>query len=165
MKRNINQEKLLWQRTKKGLTECFLTRIESSTMNGIPDLNGCINGNGFWMELKSDKVKYPKLSKWQISWINKHISYGGVVIICNETLLQRSIELYRPVSAFSDPRLLKPRFSFSKPVHWPSFQDAVRELAGQRSSRSRSLVEQSRFSDSIRDGTGSLSELDMARVS
>ena len=165
MVRNINLESLLWQRTKKGLTECFLTRVESTTINGIPDLNGCINGNGFWMELKSDKVKYPKLSKWQISWINKHISYGGVVIICNETLLQRSIELYRPVSAFSDPRLLKPRFSFSKPVHWPSFQDAVRELAGQRSSRSRSLVEQSRFSDSIRDGTGSLSELDMARVS
>ena len=159
------RESKLSKLIQKNCNQIHFTRIESSTMNGIPDLNGCINGNGFWMELKSDKVKYPKLSKWQISWINKHISYGGVVIICNETLLQRSIELYRPVSAFSDPRLLKPRFSFSKPVHWPSFQDAVRELAGQRSSRSRSLVEQSRFSDSIRDGTGSLAELDMARVS
>ena len=159
------RESKLSKLIQKNCNQIHFTRIESSTMNGIPDLNGCINGNGFWMELKSDKVKYPKLSKWQISWINKHISYGGVVLICNHTLLQRSIELYRPVSAFSDPRLLKPRFSFSKPVHWPSFQDAVRELAGQRSSRSRSLVEQSRFSDSIRDGTGSLSELDMARVS
>ena len=159
------RESKLWQRIRSNIKKYHLIRVESNTINGIPDINGCWAGKEFWIELKSDKVRYPKLSKWQISWINKHISYGGVVIICNETLLQRSIELYRPVSAFSDPRLLKPRFSFSKPVHWPSFQDAVRELAGQRSSRSRSLVEQSRFSDSIRDGTGSLSELDMARVS
>ena len=159
------RESKLWQRIKKNITKPHLIRVESNTINGIPDINGCWNSKEFWIELKSDKVGYPKLSKWQISWINKRIKHGGIVIICNETLLQRSIELYRPVSAFSDPRLLKPRFSFSKPVHWPSFQDAVRELAGQRSSRSRSLVEQSRFSDSIRDGTGSLSALDMARVS
>ena len=37
--------------------KAHFTRVESSTMNGIPDLNGCINGKEFWMELKSDKVK------------------------------------------------------------------------------------------------------------
>ena len=158
------RESKLSRLIQKNCNQIHFTRIESSTINGIPDLNGCINGNGFWMELKSDKVKYPKLSKWQISWINKHISYGGVVLICNHSLLESAYKLYRPVSAFSDPRLLKPRFSFSAPVHWPAFQDAIRELAGQRSSRSRSLVRQSRFEDMVRDSGGSLTELDLARV-
>ena len=147
------RESKLSRLIQKNCNQIHFTRIESSTINGIPDLNGCI-----------DKVKYPKLSKWQISWINKHISYGGVVLICNHSLLESAYKLYRPVSAFTDPRKLKPRFSFSAPVHWPSFQDAIRELARQRSSRSRSLVKQSRFSDNVRDGTGSLTELDLARV-
>ena len=159
------RESKLSKLIKTNCNQIHFTRIESKTINGIPDLNGCMNGKGFWMELKSDKVKYPKLSKWQISWINKHISYGGVVLICNHSLLERVYKLYRPVSAFTDPRLLKPRFSFSEPVHWPSFQDALRELAAARSSRSRSLVKQSRFSDMVRDGTGSVTELDLARIS
>ena len=159
------RESKLSKLIQKNCNQIHFTRIESSTMNGIPDLNGCINGYGFWMELKSDKVKYPKLSKWQISWINKHINYGGVVLICNHSLLERAYKLYRPVSVFTDPRLLKPRFSFSDPVHWPSFQDAIRELAMQRSSRCRSLINSSRFSDTVRDSVGSVTELDLARVS
>jgi hypothetical protein len=35
-----NRESLLWQKVKKGLVDCFLTRIESSTINGIPDIHG-----------------------------------------------------------------------------------------------------------------------------
>ena len=159
------RESKLSRLIQKNCNQIHFTRIESSTMNGIPDLNGCINGNGFWMELKSDKVKYPKLTKWQISWINKHISYGGVVLICNHSLLERVYKLYRPVSAFSDPRLLKPRFSFSAPVHWPAFQDAVRELVNLRSPRSRSLVQESRLLDKMMEGTGSVTELDLARIS
>ena len=33
------QESRLWQKVKKDLTNCFLTRIESSTINGIPDIH------------------------------------------------------------------------------------------------------------------------------
>lgn len=60
------------------------------------------------MELKSDYVSYPKLSKWQIAWINKYIAHGGVMIICNQTLLERRLKLYRPRSSFTDPRTLVP---------------------------------------------------------
>ena len=158
------RESKLSRLIQKNCNQIHFTRIESKTINGIPDFNGCIDGTGFWMELKSDKVKYPKLSKWQISWINKHISFGGVVLICNQTLLQRSLELYRPVSPFTDPRKLKPRFSFSDPVHCPAFQDAIRGLTGQRSPRSRTLVEEARFSAKIMEGTGGVTELDLARV-
>ena len=100
------RESKLSRLIQKNCNQIHFTRIESKTINGIPDFNGCMNGTGFWMELKSDKVKYPKLSKWQISWINKHLHFGGIVLICNHSILERAYKLYRPVSAFSDPRLL-----------------------------------------------------------
>jgi len=111
------RESKLWQRIKKHITKPHFIRIESNTINGIPDINGCWSGKEFWMELKSDKVSYPKLSKWQIAWINKRILNGGIVLICNETLLEKKLKLYRPLSAIRDARLLKPAFAFSFPVN------------------------------------------------
>ena len=109
----MKQESLLWQKTKKALTNCFLTRIESSTINGIPDVHGAHKNGIFWLELKSDDVSFPKLNKWQIVWINNYVKAGGVVFILKETLLDSSLKLYRPVSRFTDPRSLKPVASFS----------------------------------------------------
>ena len=123
--RSINQESLLWQRTKKGLTECYLTRIETSTINGVPDVHGVHKKGIFWIELKSDQLSYPKLNKWQIVWINKYIKAGGTVFILKETLSKRSLRLYRPVSVFTDPRSLVPSRSFSFPFKWPEIQAAL----------------------------------------
>ena len=125
MPRSINQESLLWQRTKKGLTDCYLTRIETSTINGVPDVHGVHKKGIFWIELKSDQLSYPKLNKWQIVWINKYIKAGGTVFILKETLSKRSLRLYRPVSLFTDARELKPRFEFSFPFKWPLIQEAL----------------------------------------
>jgi len=47
------RESKLSRLIQKNCNQIHFTRIESSTINGIPDLNGCINGNGFWMELKN----------------------------------------------------------------------------------------------------------------
>jgi hypothetical protein len=114
---------------KKRFSDCFLTRIESSTINGIPDIHGVHKSGVFWIELKSDEAKYPKLNKWQVVWINRYIKAGGVVFILKETPSQRSLKLYRPVSVFTDPRSLKPRSSFSFPYHWPTVQQQlVKEL-------------------------------------
>ena len=60
MKRNINQEKLLWQRVKKGLSDCYLTRIETTTINGVPDVHGVHKSGIFWIELKSDSIQLSK---------------------------------------------------------------------------------------------------------
>jgi len=117
-----NAESRLWQKDKKGLTDCFLTRIESSTINGIPDIHAVMKNEVFWIELKSDSLSYPKLNKWQIVWINKYIMAGGKVIILKETPLQRLLKLYRPVSVFTDPRSLVPFASFSFPFQWPLVQ-------------------------------------------
>ena len=128
MVRNINQESLLWQRTKKGLTECFLTRVESTTINGIPDVHAAHKQGVFWIELKSDQLSYPKLNKWQVVWINKYIKAGGIVFILKETLSKRSLKLYKPVSVFTDPRTLVPSRSFSFPLKWPTVQEELVSL-------------------------------------
>ena len=41
------RESKLSRLIQKNCNQIHFTRIESSTINGIPDLNGCINGNGF----------------------------------------------------------------------------------------------------------------------
>ena len=125
-----NNEARLWQKVKKGLTDCFLTRIESSTINGIPDIHAVHKQEVFWIELKSDSLSYPKLNKWQIVWINKYIKAGGKVIILKETLLQKSLRLYRPVSVFTDARSLVPFASFSFPLQWPLVQDRMLQELG-----------------------------------
>jgi hypothetical protein len=119
---NKNGETRLWQKVKKGLTDCFLTRVESSTINGIPDIHAVMSNEVFWIELKSDSLSYPKLNKWQIVWINKYIMAGGKVIILGETPLKRTLKLYRPVSVFTDARSLVPFASFSFPLQWPMVQ-------------------------------------------
>ena len=137
---NKNGETRLWQKVKKGLTDCFLTRIESSTINGIPDVHVVMGNEVFWIEMKSDSLSYPKLNKWQIVWINKYIKAGGKVIILKETLLQKSLKLYRPVSVFTDPRSLVPFCSFSFPLQWPLVQQQDAPGAGISSSGSVILV-------------------------
>jgi hypothetical protein len=131
---NKNGETRLWQKVKNGLTDCFLTRIESSTINGIPDIHAVMGNEVFWIEMKSDSLSYPKLNKWQIVWINKYIKAGGKVIILKEnlgkTLLQKSLKLYRPVSVFTDARSLVPFASFSFPLQWPTVQQRMLQELG-----------------------------------
>jgi hypothetical protein len=116
-----NNEARLWQKVKKGLTDCFLTRIESSTINGIPDIHAVHQQEVFWIELKSDSLSYPALNKWQVVW--------------GKTPLQSVLKLYRPVSLFTEPRSLVPRFSFSAPYNWTLVQQQVlRELGSMHSS-------------------------------
>ena len=119
------KESRLWKKVQKGLPKCFLTRVESSTINGIPDVHAVAKGKIFWIELKSDEANYPKLNKWQIVWINRYIKSGGRVFILKETPSKRTLKLYRPVSVFTDPRSLVPVFSFSFPVQWPTVQDLL----------------------------------------
>ena len=126
------QESRLWQKVKNNLTDCHLTRIESSTINGIPDIHAVLMNEVFWIELKSDEANYPKLNKWQIVWINKYIKAGGKVIILKETLSKRSLKLYSPVSVFTDPRLLEPRARFSFPLQWPTVQQTILQELGQQ---------------------------------
>tara|TARA_R100000329_G_scaffold10405_1_gene11834 strand:+ start:614 stop:1054 length:441 start_codon:yes stop_codon:yes gene_type:complete len=129
------RESLLWNRVKKNLTDCFLTRIESSTINGIPDIHCVANGKVFWIELKSDNISYPALNKWQIVWINKYIKAGGSVFIFKETLSDSSLQIYRPLSSFTDPRSVLPWLSLPHPVNWKLLQRYLLDPDGKARSR------------------------------
>ena len=75
-------ESKIWKRLnliQKTQKSWFLTRIESSTINGIPDIYGCIDGSSFWLELKANEDKNYGLSKYQIIWQLDYIARKGFV--------------------------------------------------------------------------------------
>ena len=115
-------ETKLWNLLKKYLINIHFTRIESKTVNGIPDIFGVYNGISFWLELKADKVSYPKLSKWQISWINTYIEHGGVMLICDLALSQRALKFYRIKKFIEDPRKLVPDYVAPVRGSWPEIR-------------------------------------------
>jgi hypothetical protein len=74
----------LYQTIKSKLKNVHFTRIESSTQNGIPDVNACKNGSECWLELKCNSAKNLGLSKYQMVWImnrtNRPLSQGAIKI-------------------------------------------------------------------------------------
>tara|TARA_R100001163_G_C4863271_1_gene68520 strand:- start:39 stop:455 length:417 start_codon:yes stop_codon:yes gene_type:complete len=90
------KESKLWKKInllQKGQKHWHLTRIESSTINGIPDVYGCIEGRAFWLELKATDAKNCGLSKFQINWHLNQIEAGGVSRILNAHASQTELEL------------------------------------------------------------------------
>tara|TARA_R110002020_G_scaffold71042_1_gene183940 strand:+ start:2167 stop:2559 length:393 start_codon:yes stop_codon:yes gene_type:complete len=106
-------ESKLWQRInliQKTKKRWHLMRIESSTINGIPDVNACIEDCEFWLELKANEAKNCGLSKYQINWHLKRQRAGGKCFILNQRASLRVLELLQirepgipfPVSRFID---------------------------------------------------------------
>jgi hypothetical protein len=89
------RESKLWQRIKNLNLKGQIFRIESNTINGIPDCYWLLNGKSFWIELKSNDVKNCGLSKFQINWHIDHIKNGGNAFILQETLLQSKLKLFK----------------------------------------------------------------------
>ena len=78
-------ESKLWKALRDGTAGLGVhwVRMESWASPGVPDVNGCLNGNDFWVELKvlttkSDK-KFPKWRPHQIAWQTSRSSVGGCV--------------------------------------------------------------------------------------
>jgi hypothetical protein len=79
---------------KSKLKNVHFTRIESSTQNGIPDVNACKNGSECWLELKCNSAKNLGLSKYQMVWIMNRTKAGGRIFIINRPLSQGAIKIY-----------------------------------------------------------------------
>ena len=88
------KESNLYNLIKTTIKNSHLTRIESNTLNGIPDLHCAYKGRTFWLELKANNIKNCNLSKYQINWILKHQRHGGKVYILNKTATQSALKLY-----------------------------------------------------------------------
>jgi len=67
-------------------SEGDLQRIENIARNGMPDVNGCIRGREFWVELKwlerwpasdSTVVAFPKYRKEQRIWMRRRCQDHG----------------------------------------------------------------------------------------
>ena len=90
-----NKESKLWNELKNLNKNWHFTRIESSTLNGIPDVHCVVNKQVFWLELKANASKNLNMSKWQINWHIKYQRAGGKVFILNRPLLQSDYEIWR----------------------------------------------------------------------
>ena len=88
------KESNLYNLIKTTIKNAHFTRIESYTLNGIPDLYCAYKGRTFWLELKANNIKNCNLSKYQINWILKHQRHGGKVFILNKTATQGHFKLY-----------------------------------------------------------------------
>ena len=88
------KESNLYNLIKTTIKNAHLTRIESHTLNGIPDLHCAYKSRTFWLELKANNIKNCNLSKYQINWILKHQRHGGKVFILNKTVKQGHLKLY-----------------------------------------------------------------------
>jgi hypothetical protein len=114
-------ESNLWKRIKSLKLKGQLFRIESNTINGIPDVYWLINGKSIWIELKSNDVKNLGLSKYQINWHLTHFKNGGQSFILRETLSQgTSSELQ--ISVIREPRTLVHAYSSL------SLKDAMKKI-------------------------------------
>ena len=89
------RESLLWAKIRKLKLIGQIFRIESNTINGIPDVYYICEGKSIWVELKSNEVKDLGLSKYQTNWHLDHQLHGGKSFILQETLSQGLLKLYR----------------------------------------------------------------------
>jgi hypothetical protein len=96
-------ENNLWQRIKKLKLKGQLFRIESNTINGIPDVYWLINGKSIWIELKSNAVNNLGLSKYQINWHLTHYKNSGKSFILREDLSHRPCSEYQ-IFVVREPR-------------------------------------------------------------
>jgi len=90
-----NKESKLWNELKNLNKNWHFTRVESSTLNGIPDVHCVVNKQVFWLELKANASKNLNMSKWQINWHIKYQRAGGKVFILNRPLLESPYEIWR----------------------------------------------------------------------
>ena len=89
------RESKLWKRIKNLNLNAHIFRIESNTINGIPDVHCIMKGKSFWLELKSNDLKNYGISKWQINWHIEYQKHGGRAFILASGVKQRGLELLR----------------------------------------------------------------------
>jgi hypothetical protein len=61
-----------------------MCRVENSVMEGMGDVEGCLKGDQFWIELKceprpadpSTRIK-PRFERAQLPWLNRRTGAGG----------------------------------------------------------------------------------------
>ncbi len=95
----MKPEARLWQAVDKNMRKPRdrLTRIENSVLSGAPDVNGCLEGEDVWIELKAPtepkRASTPVLKRSgnhplllsQINWMAQQRQAGGIAFILLRT--------------------------------------------------------------------------------
>ena len=69
------RESKLWQKIKKHCPQnLHLIRVESNTINGIPDINGCLLVKNFGWNLNRIRLDIQSYLNGKYSWINKRVN-------------------------------------------------------------------------------------------
>ena len=92
-------EKNLWKSLNKiaKTRSLFMMGLETTTINGVPDVFCCIKGKCFFVELKANDDKKLNLSKYQILWQIDYLKAGGNVFNLVLALSQRELKLVKIV--------------------------------------------------------------------
>jgi len=135
-------EEGVWQTLKKGLTnKCLMTRIESCTGNGIPDVCVHMIKRHIWIELKhipgwpsreSTPVKLP-LRVEQRQWLNNKGSLSGgcwvfIRIADDFFLMPWDVAIHVHDVGFKKQEWLKYPFYWHKKIDWDEFYQILREV-------------------------------------
>ena len=91
----LKRESKLWKRIKNLNIKGYFFRVESNTINGIPDVHCIIKGKPFWLELKSNDLKNYGISKWQINWHIEYQKHGGISFFLASGVKHRGLKLLR----------------------------------------------------------------------
>ena len=91
----LKRESKLWKRIKNLNLNAHIFRVESNTINGIPDVHCVMKGKSFWLELKANDLKNYGISKWQINWHIEYQKHGGRTFILASGVKQRGLKLLR----------------------------------------------------------------------
>ena len=122
-------EKAFWQQIKRALPYVHWQRIETGTGQGVPDVNGCIGGDEFWLELKIAQGNKVKITPGQIAWLMQRIDAGGKAWIIVKKKEQIFIYNEYQGSFLLDAGLkLQPEATMNKPFDWEDFLRIVRQL-------------------------------------
>jgi len=78
----MSPEQKLWLRLRPHFPSgCHVTRIENTTCSGVPDVNFCLDGIEYWLELKIVTERGAVLRKFQYAWGKQRILRQGRVYI------------------------------------------------------------------------------------
>ena len=87
------KESLLWKQLRDNLPTVHWQRIETGlTGAGVPDVNGCSDGQEVWIELKSGRGRQLGLRPMQIAWLATRTKYGGDCYVLGKK--DKTIKLY-----------------------------------------------------------------------
>ncbi len=88
-------ERKLWYLIKENTPQILWNRVETTTINGFPDLVGCHKDCGFFtVELKVSNRSKIKLSPHQVAWTYNHALKGGSCFIIDTPLEQSTLNSY-----------------------------------------------------------------------